>query len=195
MHKKKITSPSIYRILWTGLDSDRLRDVRETARPQPNLCFRQLVQSSVFVIVSNQSNSTAEVSKNVKHLPSSKRGGLGGILPFLSCVSKRIHFFFFFIADLNYSVGATSQVGRRSPHCWGLYITHNATHARAHPVGLLWKSDQLIAGAATYTTFNWHKIRTCMPSAGFEQVTPATKHPHGHLERRWLVLLVLLTLV
>ena len=117
MHKKKITSPSIYRILWTGLDSDRLRDVRETARPQPNLCFRQLVQSSVFVIVSNQSNSTAEVSKNVKHLPSSKRGGLGGILPFLSCVSKRIHFFF--------------------PHCWLELFRWRYKPSRAEVASLL----------------------------------------------------------
>ena len=66
-----------------------------TAWPQPNLCFRHLVQSSVFVILLNQSNSTAEVGKNVKHLTSSKSGGLGGISPFLSRVSKRTHFFLF----------------------------------------------------------------------------------------------------
>jgi hypothetical protein len=34
---------------------------------------------------------------------------------------------------------------------------------QAHPVGLHSTSDQLVAGAATYTTHNKHKRRTSMP--------------------------------
>jgi hypothetical protein len=93
-NKKNITSPSTVfcEPVWIQIGYGIF--IRETARPQPKLCFRQLVQSSVFVILLNQYNSTAEVSKNVKHLASCKSGGLGGILPFLSRLSKRIHFFF-----------------------------------------------------------------------------------------------------
>ena len=59
-HKKNITSPSFYCILWTGLDSDRLQDLSQKLLDrnvrlltEPNLCFRQLVQWSVFVILLN----------------------------------------------------------------------------------------------------------------------------------------------
>jgi hypothetical protein len=53
-----------------------------------------------FVILLNQSNSTTEVSKNVKHLKSSSSGGLGGILPLVSRESKRIYFFFLLLTGI-----------------------------------------------------------------------------------------------
>jgi hypothetical protein len=45
---------------------------------------------------------------------------------------------------------------------------------RPHHVGLLWRSDQPVADAATYTTHSKHKRRTPMPPAPFELVIPAT---------------------
>jgi hypothetical protein len=42
--------------------------------------------------------------------------------------------------------GAASQVAPRPPNCWKFKITE------IYPVGLLWTSDQLVAGNATYTT-------------------------------------------
>jgi hypothetical protein len=44
-----------------------------------------------------------------------------------------------------------------------------------HPAGFFWTSDQVVAEAVTYTTHNWHKRRTSMPSAGFEPAIPAIK--------------------
>ena len=59
--------------------------------------------------------------------------------------------------------------------------THTHTHKRArlHPVGPLWKSDQHVADAATYTTQNEFKTVASMPSAGFELSAPAAQL-HGH---------------
>ena len=37
-----------------------------------------------------------------------------------------------------------------------------------HSVKLLWTSDQLVAGAATYITHNKHKKQTSVPSVGLE---------------------------
>ena len=42
-------------------------------------------------------------------------------------------------------------------------------------VGHLWKSFQLVAGAATYTTHNNHKSQASMPSVGFEPSIPVVE--------------------
>ena len=44
-------------------------------------------------------------------------------------------------------------------------------------VGLLGKSDRLVAKAATYTIHNKHKWRTAMTSAGYEAAIPAIERP------------------
>ena len=44
-------------------------------------------------------------------------------------------------------------------------------------VGLLCKSDQLVAEAATCTTHNKHSRRTSMPSVVCEPTIPAIKRP------------------
>jgi len=55
--------------------------------------------------------------------------------------------------------------------------TQNYTHTHIHPVVLLWRSDEHVAVAATYTTHNKHKRRTPMPSAGLESAIPAIERP------------------
>jgi len=45
-------------------------------------------------------------------------------------------------------------------------------------VGLLWKSFQLVAGAATYTTHNNHKRQMSIPSVGFETSIPIVEGLH-----------------
>jgi hypothetical protein len=47
-----------------------------------------------------------------------------------------------------------------------VYRSHTIRHA--HPVGLLWTSDQLDAKAAIDTTHNKHKRQTSKPSAGLK---------------------------
>jgi len=49
------------------------------------------------------------------------------------------------------------------------------THTHTHPVGHLYKSDQLVPQAATYITHKKHKRRTSILSAGLEPAMPATK--------------------
>ena len=49
------------------------------------------------------------------------------------------------------------------------------THTHTHTVVLLWKNDQPVAEAATYTINNKRKRRTSMPSARFEPAIPAVK--------------------
>jgi hypothetical protein len=44
--------------------------------------------------------------------------------------------------------------------------SHTVTHT--YPVGILWKSDQPVVEAATYTTHNKHKTRTSIHTSGFE---------------------------
>jgi hypothetical protein len=58
--------------------------------------------------------------------------------------------------------------------------THTHTHTHTHTAGLIWASDQLVPGAATYTTFNKHKRRTFMPSAGFERAIPVIERPQTY---------------
>jgi hypothetical protein len=53
--------------------------------------------------------------------------------------------------------------------------THTHTHTHIHTVVLLWKNDQPVAEAATYTIRNKHKSWTSTPSAGFEPAIPAVK--------------------
>jgi hypothetical protein len=57
-------------------------------------------------------------------------------------------------------------------------LTHSHTHSltHTHTAGLLWKSDQLTAEAASKTTHNKHNRRLFMPSAGFQPVIPAISH-------------------
>ena len=49
--------------------------------------------------------------------------------------------------------------------------------SHTHPLGVLWKRDQLGAEAATYTTHN--KRLTSKLSAGFEPLVPAFKRPQS----------------
>ena len=48
-----------------------------------------------------------------------------------------------------------------------LIVDVSRSNAGTHRVGLLWKSDQLVAADATYGTDNKHKRRTSMTSARF----------------------------
>jgi len=55
--------------------------------------------------------------------------------------------------------------------------TYTHTHT---PDRLLWMSDQLVAEASTYPTYNQHKRRTSMPSVEFESAISGIKRSHGH---------------
>jgi hypothetical protein len=46
-------------------------------------------------------------------------------------------------------------------------VSRSHTIWHTHEVGLLWKSDQLVTEAATYTKHNKHKRWKYTPSAGF----------------------------
>ena len=48
-------------------------------------------------------------------------------------------------------------------------------HTHTHPVWLLQTSDQLVAEAASYITYNKHNRRKFMPSAGFEPAVSVVK--------------------
>jgi hypothetical protein len=50
---------------------------------------------------------------------------------------------------------------------------HTIRHS--HLAGLLWTTNEPIAGAATYTTHNKHKRQTSVPSTGFKPMTPTIK--------------------
>ena len=52
-------------------------------------------------------------------------------------------------------------------------VSRSHTIRHTYAVGLLWRSDQLVAEAATYKTQNKYKRRTLMPSAGFKLAVPA----------------------
>lgn len=52
-----------------------------------------------------------------------------------------------------------------------------------YPAGLLWTSDQPVAGAATYTANNKQK-RKSMPSVGLESAIPTILRTYGHQDRR-----------
>ena len=54
------------------------------------------------------------------------------------------------------------------------------TQLDTQSVGLLWTSDQPVAEAATCSTHNNRKGRTCKPSAGFEPVIPAVERPQTY---------------
>jgi len=56
--------------------------------------------------------------------------------------------------------------------------THIHTYTNTCALGLLWRSEQVVTEAATYTTQNEHKGRTSLPSAGFELAIPKIKLPH-----------------
>jgi len=63
-----------------------------------------------------------------------------------------------------FSPAQQSNLGR-----WHLTVKVQTVHSRRkQPVGLLWTSDQLITDVATYVTYNTHKRRASMSSAGFE---------------------------
>jgi hypothetical protein len=95
--------------------------------------------------------------------------------------------------------GVASQRGPWPPHSWGFWITHDATQL----VGLLWKSDQLVAETSTWlhttlTKTNIHApggIRTHNPS--MRAAADPQLRPRGHWDRLSTVLihvnLILLT--
>jgi hypothetical protein len=58
--------------------------------------------------------------------------------------------------------------------------TNTNTHTHTHTLRLFWTSDRLVTGNATYTTQNKHRIRTSMPSAGYEFSIPAIERPHDY---------------
>ena len=71
----------------------------------------------------------------------------------------KVHYGAFFLC------GAKAQIGSRPP----LFMRFlDDTQVDTRPIGLLWKGNQPVTEAATYTTHNKHKIRTSMPSEGFE---------------------------
>jgi len=49
----------------------------------------------------------------------------------------------------------------------------NGCWSHTHPGWLLWKNDQHVAEAATYTTHDKHNKWRSMPTAGFEHAIPA----------------------
>ena len=53
------------------------------------------------------------------------------------------------------------------------FLDHTQLYTHTHMVTLLWTSDQPVADATTYTTYNKHKRRTSMFSAGFRPEMPA----------------------
>ena len=57
---------------------------------------------------------------------------------------------------------------------------HTHTHTHTPPISLLYRSDQLVAEAATYTTHNIHKRQISTPSAGFEPAIPAINRPQNY---------------
>ena len=56
--------------------------------------------------------------------------------------------------------------------------SHTHTHTHTNPAGLFCKGDQLVAEAIPYPTYNKHKGRTSMTSAGNEPPMPATELSH-----------------
>jgi hypothetical protein len=77
-----------------------------------------------------------------------------------------------------YFCGATAQARSRLPHCWRSQTTHISAHK--HKAGLLWTSDQLVAEAATYTTYNKHKRRTSTLPATFVPAIPSVQRLHTY---------------
>ena len=61
----------------------------------------------------------------------------------------------------------------------GSYMTHRRTHS----VALLRMTDQVVADAATYTTYNKHKRRKSLASARSKPAISVIE-PHGHRNRR-----------
>ena len=59
--------------------------------------------------------------------------------------------------------------------CLNFYVSRSHIIRYTHMVVLLWKSDQLVADAATYTMNNKAKRSTSMSLAGFELTIPAIK--------------------
>ena len=61
-----------------------------------------------------------------------------------------------------------------------IYHTQYDTHTHTLPVRLLRTSDQHVTEAATYTTYNKHKRRTSMPTAGFEHAMPGIERTQNY---------------
>jgi len=93
-----------------------------------------------------------------------------------------------FFMTLEHNLGIRRLVLMFLDHSLSLSHTHTNTHT--HPVGLLCTSDQPVTDAATYKTHKKRKIRTYMPSMGFEPAIPtiSTAIPRlraqGHREWR-----------
>ena len=63
------------------------------------------------------------------------------------------------ISTLFLSYGATAQLWRSPPHCWG-FLDHTHTHTHTKSAGILWGSDQLVSEATTYKKHNKLERRT-----------------------------------
>ena len=57
---------------------------------------------------------------------------------------------------------------------------HMQAPTQTHSVGLLWKSDQLVAESSTWQ-HNTHERRTDIPSVGFEPTIPVSELPQTHV--------------
>jgi len=73
------------------------------------------------------------------------------------CVCVIVEYLFFLPVALQPKPGLGCLVLRL------LDLMHLDTRARARAVGILWTSDQLVPGAATYITHKKHKRRTSIP--------------------------------
>ena len=61
------------------------------------------------------------------------------------------------------------------------FLEHTQLHTQTLTVSrLLWKSDQLVVEASTYTTHYKYKRLTSVPSAGLEPVIPAVEQPQTY---------------
>ena len=75
----------------------------------------------------------------------------------------------------------------QQPHC-GLGrliidVSRSDTIRHAHPLGLLWTSDQFIVEVATYTIHSKYQRQTSMHSAGFEIQVTAIQWPQRYAFR------------
>jgi len=63
-------------------------------------------------------------------------------------------------------------------------VARSHTVGQTHLVGIYWTSNQLVAKANTYATYNKNKGRTYVPSAGFEPIILPIKRPETYTSDR-----------
>jgi hypothetical protein len=93
---------------------------------------------------------------------------------FLRTFDWSLHFFTYHlnVVLLQVVTGAAAPSVAGPPHSWGFQITHNEA---PQSVGLLWRSDQLVAENPYLTAHNTHKRQTSVPTLGFEPTISASE--------------------